>query len=237
MSDIEDISYVLENEVDRNPVLPKENPKQGDERLAEICRKHLEKIFNRKNLNKIFQKDTPYLNGRLIEFFSRKFPDEYTALSSEYSTTGQWEGYTVAGHSKMVMDQFDKYFSSTPLPLDINHSFFKVFIALHDIGKLAATKAGGRHLQHVHTPGIMKAALEELDFSKKEIDIAMVLVSHDYIGDCVKGGNYQDILIKIQDLADEYDLPAKELLNLMILFYKVDAGSYTEDAEGGGKIS
>ena len=162
----------------------------------------------------------------ILSFFKQYFGMEYGADADV------WERYTIEQHTKMVMGQYDKYFSKDTLPLGVSHGFFKTVLALHDIGKPEAIKSGGKHLQHRYTSKIMKQTLSDLGFDKREVDIAVALVSDDCIGNCLKGGDPELSAQTIRSLAKERNLSPEELFELMLILYKVDAGSYTVDAGG-----
>lgn len=181
--------------------------------------------FSRGILDRIITQPTVESKD-ILDFFKQKYATEYA------SGAGVWEGYTIEQHTIMVMTQYDKYFSKVVLPLAINHNFFKVVLALHDIGKPEAIRLGGKHLQHLYTSGLISQTLPELGFNQRETDIAVALVSDDCIGNCVKGGDLEQSAQRIRTLAKERDLSPKELFELMLILYKVDAGSYTEDAGG-----
>jgi CRISPR/Cas system-associated endonuclease Cas3-HD len=181
--------------------------------------------FNRASLDKILAQPVPE-TGDVLDFFKQKYAAEYAADS------GVWEKYTIEQHTRMVMTQYDKYFSKEDLPLEISPAFFKVILALHDIGKPEAIRSGGKHLQHEFTSKIIVQILPELGFGKRETNIALAMVTNDYIGSIIKGGSIESNAEAIRVLAKEKELPSKELLELMLILYQVDAGSYTEDAGG-----
>lgn len=116
----------------------------------------------------------------------------------------------------------------------MSKDFLRTFLALHDIGKPdAIKKTGDRHSQHHYTVKIMRTVLSQLDFSDQEIQIATVLVSEDVIGSYIRGRySGKKATEELREMADEAGLPFYDFLKLVLVFYQVDAGSYTEDAGG-----
>jgi len=87
--------------------------------------------------------DNPdYTPEALISLFERDLSKEYNADS------GVREKYSIKRHTLMVMGQFEKYFGRCELPAGVTKNFFRVFLALHDIGKSRAIKeTGDKHNQ------------------------------------------------------------------------------------------
>ncbi|MFH1521815.1 MAG: hypothetical protein ABIF18_02545 [archaeon] len=170
-----------------------------------------------------------YSIDNFVDFFRPRYSKTLSM------SVGVGEGYSLEEHIRMVLNQFDKYFSHKSLPYKVSNTFFRVFIFLHDIGKPAAVKKGDKHLQHKETLKLIKPILNELKFSDNEIKIALALVDGDPIGSYIKGGDPKKSIIKIKKMAKMSGLPLKEFFSLQIIYYQCDAGSYTEDS--GGKRS
>lgn len=169
-----------------------------------------------------------YTPKSLITLFERDLSKEFSADS------GVREKYSIKRHTLMVMGQFEKYLSKNDLPAGVDNNFFRVFLALHDIGKPEAIKiTGDKHNQHRYTVEIMRHLLSQLDFSDQEINIALALVSEDVIGGYIRerysGKKATKELVK---MAENAGLPFYDFLKLLLVFYQSDAGSYTEDAGG-----
>lgn len=146
---------------------------------------------------------------------------------------GVWEGYTIEQHTKMVYDIFEEqlpYFPigkiPTPTNIDIPN-LMKFTVALHDIGKPLAIKAGNKALQHIYTLPIMVDMMEKVGFSKAEIDIAKSIVNNDVLGDLMKGvTSPADAHKKVVELASHTSLRPKDYFKLQSFFYTIDAASY-----------
>ena len=175
-----------------------------------------------------------YTPDKLIEFFKREFSKEYVA------DAGVWEEYTVERHTSMVMNQFEKYFSRRSLPGDFKTDTFRVILALHDIGVFAAIEEGtkrGMEIkeakkvgQAIYTTKLMEPAMEKLGFDRKEVDVAKALVSDDLVGGYLRSGNFPTA--SLRRMARESGLPVLDFFDLLLVYYMVDAGSYTVDAGG-----
>lgn len=182
--------------------------------------------FTRAALDRVLERQD-YTPKALITLFEKDFGKRLSADS------GVREKYSIKRHTLMVMGQFEKYFGKTELPAGISKNFFRVFLALHDIGKSAAVKSGDKHRQHTYTVEIMRLVLSELSFGDQEIRIASALVSSDPIGDYIKGKRAgKRTTERIAQMAANAGLPFYDFLKLLLVFYQCDAGSYTEDAGG-----
>ena len=183
--------------------------------------------FSREELDRVL--DSPdYSPKALISLFEKALSKEFDADS------GVREKYSIKTHTLMVMGQFEKYFSKNELPAGVHKRLFRTFLALHDIGKAEAIrKTGDKHNQHIFTVEIMGSVLNQLNFSDQEVKIALALVSEDVIGGYIKG-NYsgKGTTEKLAIMAENAGLPICNFLKLLLIYYQVDAGSYTEDAGG-----
>lgn len=186
--------------------------------------------FERKELDATLNQ-TPFDPNNLIGLFERDYSQEYA------TSVGVWEGYTLKQHTSMVLSQFEKYFSNSLQYTNIDKNFFKTFLALHDLGKPEAVRMGEKHLQYEHTKRIMNNILSELGYSRQEKALALALVSADPIGESIKanGRNIEASAREIIKLAQAANIPTAKFFDLLTIYYRVDAGSYTEDA--GGKRS
>lgn len=193
--------------------------------------------FNRTDLDNILS-SSEYDPNNLIDLLKRDFRKELEA------DAGVWEHYTVGSHTLMVMRQFEKYFSKERFPTSFGMGSFRFILAMHDIGVCAAIEEGAkvgigvrdakRVGQHRHTLIIVETVMCQLNFNKNEIDIAKALLSNDPIGSYIKNGNpTRDIVIK---MATESGISVRDIFDLLLILYMVDAGSYTEDAGGENSL-
>lgn len=151
---------------------------------------------------------------------------------------GNWEGYTIGQHTVMVLHQFNRYYSFQPLPMAVSDQLFRLFLALHDIGKpiAIAIDSAGKSGQHRYTWELMSGFYRHLKIDGEFIDISHALLHGDLLGAYLRNRCSQtetETLIRQQ--AAGTVLSADEYFELLQVYYKVDAGSYTEDA--GGKRS
>lgn len=182
-------------------------------------------LFDKDTLDQLLSV-TVHTSEQIVDFFKQRYPSEYAADS------GVWEGYTIEQHTLMAMHQYDTYFAQQPVPCGITPNFFKIILALHDIGKPHAIKAGTKDTHHHISSKMAAETLQELGFSQQEITVASALISSDHIGQYIQHGDGQHHATEIANLAHEKGLNPTELFDAMILYYKVDAGSYTTDAGG-----
>lgn len=193
------------------------------------------KISEREELDTLLR-STDYTNGKLIGFFKRNLADEYEA------DAGVWEKIPIEVHTQRVLKQFDKYFNKSKLPGDIDTMFFRIILALHDVGISHAIDQGSREgkdissakkmYQGTFNKYFMKSELDRLQFSTREINIASALVSQDPIGYYLRKNNIKNAANTIKRMAIESGLKTEEFFELLKIFYMVDASSYTIDAGG-----
>lgn len=190
--------------------------------------------FSREELNRVLE-CPDYTPKDLVALFEKDFRKEFAAdicVSQKY---------TLKEHTLMVMGQFEKYFSNKKLPAGIETNFFRVILVLHDIGAPEAIREGVKHgqpcreakqQQHKYTMGIFGPVLSDLGFSTPDINIALALISKDLIGKYIRYGGGEKTTEIIKKGAEEARLPSDVFLDLLLIFYMVDAGSYTVDAGG-----
>lgn len=195
-------------------------------KIAGIFNKSDSLSFTRADVDEVLESQD-YTPKALVALFEKDFGKKFAASAHVH------EGYTIKRHTLMVMGQFEKYFSETELPADIDSNFFRVILALHDIGKDDAYRnTGDKHNQHKFTQSIMEPALSQLGFGEQDIRVALALVSGDPIGTYIKHGEGKRTTERVTQMANDAGLPFYDFLKLLLVFYQVDAGSYTEDAGG-----
>ncbi|MEA2098107.1 MAG: hypothetical protein U9P70_03480 [Patescibacteria group bacterium] len=194
-------------------------PKKPQESLLELQ-------FQESELEKIFE-DENFSSEKLIALLEKQYPGVYK------QDTDVWEGYTLKQHTLMVMEQFEKYFSDKTLPANINKDNFRLILALHDIGKPEAIAKEGKHFQHKYTQQYIQKLFGELKIDKKHTDLALALTSEDPIGKYIANkANAIDTKTAIENMAIEAGISTEDFFELLCIYYKSDAGSYTENAEG-----
>lgn len=139
--------------------------------------------------------------------------------------------YTIEGHTVLVIKQFEKYFSNVDCV--IKKSLFRILLSLHDIGKGKAFHDGDIGMQHTLSVEFINELAVSLDLSANQLQLITTVVSTDIIGLYfqAKIGKVQAVL-KINELAASVNMLPSQYLRLMLIYYQVDAGSYTQDAGG-----
>ena len=189
--------------------------------------------FSRQELDKLLEAPN-YTPEKLIALFERDFSKEFS------ENAGVSQRYTVKEHTLMVLRQFDRYFGHRNLPEGISPNLFRVILTLHDIGKAEAVRRGDKKLQHEITIKKLRCILPELQYGERVMNLTLALVSGDPIGDSLKTKDvrHQDIekyTKMVKGMAHEAGLPIDAYFNLLLIYYMVDASSYTMDAGGKKK--
>jgi hypothetical protein len=203
----------------------KEPTKTMDEKFPAEKEAEQQSSFTRKQIQEIVNNED-YRPEKLVDLLRTRFDESYGA------DAGVAEKYTIEKHTLMVMGQFEKYFAKEDLPGGIDINLFRTFLAMHDIGKPRAIKAGDKRNQGQYSAETIKPLLEELGFEKGQIDAMINLVSKKFIGKYLRGGRVEDALRALNDSAEDIDMSAEDFLQLSVIYYQCDAGSYTEDAGG-----
>jgi hypothetical protein len=188
------------------------------------------------HLPKSWGKDLPIEKVDIPKEFLNYFKKEYA------SGIGVHEGYTLEQHTTMVLNQFEKYFRDRNLPGGMKTESFKTLLALHDIGKPAAIEAGDKTRQHEFTLPLLEKSLKALKgsgwgsidrISEKDANAAVALINADVIGEYLQGKiSPEETAEIIKKNAKAAGMNPEDFLDLELILFKVDAGSYTEDAGG-----
>ncbi len=178
--------------------------------------------FTREDLEAVF-KNPDHAPEEIMALLDKDFKDYFDA------DAGVKEGYSLRRHTLMVMHQFKKYFKNTEID---GKDFFEFILALHDIGKPNAIRAEGKQEQHKYTKQELTSILPQLGYEKKDIDFAEALIDGDAIGHYLRGGSVSETAREIVDSAFKSGLPLMEFWKILLIFFQVDAGAYTEDAGG-----
>ena len=185
--------------------------------------------FSKLNLKAILESN-PFRPYELISLLEKQFPNTF------HKDVGVWEGYTLRQHTIMVLNQHEKYFAHRVMPFGLDKNIFRLILALHDIGKPEAIANGGKHLQHEFTHKYIKSFFPLLCIDKKHTALALVLTSDNPIGSYIKKKKSSTEIRKIiEQMAESTNMPFDDIFELLCIFFKLDAGSYTENA--GGKKS
>ena len=176
-------------------------------------------------LDSILNKEN-YSPEKLVSFFEKDFAEEYS------SDVGVWEGYSLKEHTLMVLNQFEKYFADKPLPGGVDHNFFRVILTLHDIRKLRAIEEGERSKEHEYTFEIVEKVLTQLEYKNSDVLLAKSLMTGYPLGKFVLTGDLEKAVVNIKQAAEKANMDLADFFDLQIIYYQVDASSYTEDAGG-----
>lgn len=144
-------------------------------------------------------------------------------------SVGVWEGYDLRNHTLMVLMEYLKHFSLRNLPEQIEKEPFLLILALHDVGKPIAVEKGDRNLQHYYTCKLIEQLNEDLPYNLENL---ISLIDGDPIGRYFCGQSLEKTLREIKDMAKRSDLSLEHFFSLLVIYYQVDAGSYTKDAGG-----
>lgn len=166
---------------------------------------------------------------------NEKIIQQVISLDNEYIElyNSQVRHYKLKDHVMLVLSEFDKYFSDNNFTGIISKDKFKLFLAIHDIGKPIAESIGNRNDQYKYSLEIFHKIKHDLNLNDLENRVFLSLLSSDPIGKYFQKTLFLEEakeLIKV--LANQNSINLDELFYLLTVYYQVDAGSYTEDAGG-----
>ncbi len=189
------------------------------------------------NEEDIWNKD--YLSDNSLQALSvvKKAIDELDLFDEEFKDifamdAGVHEGYTILDHTKMVLRQFDRYFSYKELPDGVTPEFFRVLLTIHDLGKPIAIKRGNKKLQHEETVKLIDPIFKKLDFSKFERNLAKIIIGSDPIGPYLRYDKLGNSVNNIKKMIKESGLSSANFFSVLLIYYMCDASAYTVDAGG-----
>lgn len=144
---------------------------------------------------------------------------------------GVSEGYTLEEHTRKVLRQFEKYFGESALPDSVDSTVFRKMLILHDIGKPDSSEKLDQSEHHEESSRIIEEELSEEGHKEDQINIASALVSADPIGEFVQT-SVEETIDELENMREKTSLDREKFWKLIMIFYKSDAASYTEDAGG-----
>ncbi len=140
------------------------------------------------------------------------------------------ENFTLEQHVEMVCGQFEKYFSSRPIPLGLDKRLFRLLLIVHDLGKPRAVARHQAREQHNETLVELETLLPQLGLASVEQQLIQAIVSADPIGQTIKGGSVREAAEQIAAMAQAAGVATKDFFDVLLVYYSVDASSYTADA-------
>lgn len=137
-------------------------------------------------------------------------------------------------HVLRVLGQFEWYFPRNQFPAGMSREFFRLFLALHDIGKPRALQEGDKSRQHRYTAEVLKSRLPQWGYASQQVRLGVSLADGDPIGTYLKGGELARSVREMAAMARGAGCAPADFFDLLTIYYQVDAGSYTTDAGGNG---
>ena len=193
--------------------------------------------------NKDQIKEMGHLRKQLqaLRFIEAQDPIEHLKkLSNEIrrqfpKDSGGREKLTIEEHTRMVLEIFRNEFDphqAERISEELGFSIVRLMeytIALHDIGKGRAIKAGDRARQHKFTVPLLKKGLRMAGFTNPEIALAVELANNDILGDVLNGRiSARNAKKSLDKHAARAGVSSKTFMELQTLFYKSDAASYPQ---------
>jgi len=195
------------------------------------------KEYDRLGLDRIIYAQV-FSEDKLIEFLTQEYGNLYL------SSIGVWEGYTLKDHSLMALRQFEKYFGHHILPGNTDRGVFRLALALHDIGVPRALQTGDKSMEFRYSREMVEDFLRRYNFQSRDVDLATALVSVDPMGAYIKSAIDSKATDKhkywvsktscdtVIVMAANCQMDVNTYFDLLLIFYMVDAGSYTVAAGG-----
>ena len=186
----------------------------------------------------------PFDAKTLIDAMKPVVPDTYER------SVGVGEGYTLERHTLMVLGQYMKYFNGRSLPGGLTHPQFRLFLAMHDLGKPEAHRRGNKNDQARFNLPLFQSLFPFQPFiGPAQRDMLESFLTDDPVGGYLrnKRGNHvtEQSMVFFRDTcvsrleqmySPRFGVTRSEYLEAFLVYYMVDAGSYTLDAGGSRSL-
>jgi len=151
--------------------------------------------------------------------------------------------YRLEIHTLLVLNQFSEFFSQNDFVNSFLNKYFgveyfsnvwfRVFLALHDIGKAKAFKHGDKSLQYKFSKEIILLVSSNLPFNNGVIPIYIALLENDSLGEYFQNKlSLEATKSQLSELASNCGLIGNDFLKLFMVYYQCDIAAYTADAGG-----
>lgn len=136
--------------------------------------------------------------------------------------------FTLRAHTLAVMRCYEVHFAGNPRLDPAERGWFRLFLALHDIGKPQAIEAGDKRLQHRFTTDFLRRTRELYPVTDADFDEWIALVDGDPVGAYLKREiPLREAVIQIRGMAGRSRLMPGEFYRRLIEYYQCDVSAYT----------
>lgn len=157
----------------------------------------------------------------------RKIPEFaylYSLLNSKKRS------YNLEKHTIMVCNMFENYFSSNYNNKEFEIDKFRLLLCLHDIGKPLSIIDNQKEKQSQYTIKIIDKYKDLFPFSENHYRIALALISDDPLGLYIRGKiDINEANKRIINMVLYSGLSIKVFMELLTIYYQVDASAYTRE--------
>jgi len=149
------------------------------------------------------------------------------------ANSGRKDRYTIEERTIKVLEQFEKYFG-----VNFHQDarvFFRTLLLLHDIGKpISVREYGDFTSQNEHAKRILEYIMPELGYNEEQIQLAVSLISQEYLHDYMRIDSNVDInkiIDKITQEAKILRINPQFYFEMIKVVYMSYYSSYTKFAE------
>lgn len=150
-------------------------------------------------------------------------------LSAHWSVNvGVHAVFTLRTHTLRVLDCHEQHFARRPQADPRSVGCFRLFLALHDIGKPLAIAAGDKNWQHRFTVDLLRRTRTAYPVTDVEFGDWIALVDGDPIGAYLKGDlPPRETGALIRTMAGRSSLSFGAFCHRLTVYYQCDASAYT----------
>jgi hypothetical protein len=198
-------------------------------------------LYESKGVNQSKSKDDTDITGNYKDYRLTKEvlePQEIinylksNGFETDYEATVRH--YTLEEHTLLVCKAFEKYFSRSMSDKESN--FFRIMLAVHDLGKPRAFQTGNKERQYEFTLRILDEIADRLPFSSDDFKLLKALLASDILGEYFQSQvTLKEAVEKLAQLNSGTRLGITEFFRFMMIYYQCDTASYTAD-DGGLKF-
>jgi hypothetical protein len=164
------------------------------------------------------------LPARVLEELSRD-PECLEAYSTH---VGVHHAFTLRTHTICVLDCYERHFAQRSGLNPSERSAFRLFLALHDIGKPRAILAGNKRWQHRFTVDMIRSRRQSWPVDDLEFGNWMALVDGDPVGAYLKHEvELSEAASAARSMMARSSLTPKAFWKTLLTYYQCDVSAYT----------
>lgn len=141
---------------------------------------------------------------------------------------GGQDNLSLLEHTQNVIQSFERYYESK-VALLLPNFYFKILLALHDLGKPQAIRENAPEKQHMYTLKLIEIINKEFQISEDSLTRICIIINGDPIGRYLNSKHEYTIsesLGVLHDMASALSVPILKLWRTILVYHQCDAAGY-----------